>query len=204
MSKAITGAALATALGACLAAGPWAAAVAGVVTFTGAYMNINPPATPGGRCDPGERLASGGPGGASGTSNLGSFDPTISHCITPPLPTTYDDGIFSFQFSPGNTLTGTYDGVLTLSGVAGTFNNVQNYTVTGGTGEFAGASGTFTGSGTLMFLPGSPPLAQSSQTFEGRLDLPGVPEPSTWMMLILGVAGLGATLRRDRRREASV
>jgi hypothetical protein len=31
---------------------------------------------------------------------------------------------------------------------------------------------------------------------------PGVPEPSTWAMMLLGVAGLGATLRSTRRKPA--
>ena len=52
-----------------------------------------------------------------------------------------------------------------------------------------------------------------AQLFATRLDVvgalpvgPGVPEPATWAVLILGFAGVGATLRRHsrRRREATL
>ncbi|MBW6528684.1 PEPxxWA-CTERM sorting domain-containing protein [Sphingomonas sp. RHCKR7] len=58
-------------------------------------------------------------------------------------------------------------------------------------------------------LSGSPfpelPPAQGPVTYDGAYDplkLGAVPEPGTWMTLILGMALVGGALRRDRRRRA--
>src|SRR6476659_4151233 len=78
------------------------------VALSGSFQNTNLPASPAGRCAPAALTVSIGPGSGmvSGNSNLGSFTPTASHCINPPLPTTYFNGLFSFDFGAGEFLTG--------------------------------------------------------------------------------------------------
>lgn len=138
---------------------------------------------------------------ASGTSNFGSFTPTLSHCIDlPPSltgPTVFDLGEFEFAFLSGDLLTGTYSGTLTPFS-PGVFSIFQTHLVTGGTGLFAGATGSFDSMGTLSFPMGRPTV---NQTFEGTLILPAVPEPATWAMMIGGFALIGGRLRFRRRRE---
>ena len=41
---------------------------------------------------------------------------------------------------------------------------------------------------------------QAPQTLYATVNIAAVPEPSTWAMMIIGVGGLGALLRRDRAR----
>jgi hypothetical protein len=170
-------------------------AVAAPVQFSGTFANQNPPAAVNGRCAPAARTVSFGPGIApvSGSSNLGDFIPNGSHCINPPLPKSYFDGVFTFDFGLGDVLTGTYSGTLSATPDPSRFANVQDFIVTGGTGRFAGFGGSFQGVGTVVFAPASPP--SSTQTLRGTLTAP-VPEPGTWAMMIAGFALTGVALRR--------
>lgn len=170
-------------------------ALAGTVAFSGSYSNQNPPAEQSGRCAPAARTVTFGPSiaPASGSSSLGSFAPSGSHCITPPLPTSYSDGLFSFDFGSGDVLTGTYSGTLTATAVPGQFANTQDYIVTGGSGRYAQAEGSFQGVGTVTFAPEA--LPSSLQTLSGSITAPGIPEPATWAMLIGGFGMLGFAAR---------
>src|SRR6185437_11022893 len=105
------------------AAGPAAAAT---LSFTGTEGNTNPPAQTGGRCAP-ALTVSIGPAGAVGTSNLGGFTPTQSHCLNAPPPVSYYDGQFDFAFDAGDSLSGVYTGTLSASGTPGLFDNLQNF-----------------------------------------------------------------------------
>ncbi|WP_372781140.1 PEPxxWA-CTERM sorting domain-containing protein [Phenylobacterium sp.] len=177
-----------------------APSLAAVVLFSGTQSNVNFPASPAGRCaSSGAFTVTIQPGSvsSSGTSNLGAFDAIESHCIVPPLPAPYTLGQFDYEFGGGDSLIGTYDGALTATATPGLFNNVQNFVVTGGTGRFAGASGAFTGNGTVQF---GPTTASSVITFDTHLNLPGVPEPGTWALMVGGFGMLGAGLRSARRR----
>ena len=135
---------------------------------------------------------------SSGTSNFGTFTPTLSHCIQLPLatvgPTAFDLGEFLFEFESGDILFGTYSGYLSPS-APGLFSVDQTHIVSGGTGLFFGATGSFTSSGLLSFRTGRPAV---QQTFAGSLNLPAVPEPSIWAMLLLGFGGIGLALRRRK------
>lgn len=175
---------------------------AATVAFSGKYQNSNPPASPTGRCAPAARTVSIGPADASGTSVLGNFTPTTSHCIPHMPPSAYTDGLFSFDFGAGNLLKGTYSGTLSASADPTVFNNVQNFTVTGGTGSFLNASGSFTGTGTVTFAAGALPFAQ--ETLSGTLNVPGIPEPGAWAMMIGGFALAGGACRTRRGREAPI
>lgn len=181
------------------AAGPAAAVV--TIPFDGARSNVDAPGPASPRC--GSRTTANvvhNPPAATsvGVSNLGAFTPTLSHCIQLPLsnsaPNTFDLGQFTFDFGMGDTLFGTYSGVLNFLAPR-VYEVSQTHVFTGGTGYYFGATGGIESSGTLSFLTGRPTV---EQTFAGEIVLGGVPEPSVWLTLILGFGVIGAAMRRRR------
>lgn len=177
-----------------MAAAPVAAAI---VAFTGSEHNTTNYPQPSPACsEPQAQVSFGAADNAVGTSNLGSFATTQTHCIALPPPANYNDGLFSYAFAQGDTLMGTYFGTLSFSVTPGLLDNIQYYAVTGGSGRFLGASGSFTGIGTLDLRPGANLFSQ--QNFNGSLALPAVPEPATWLMLIAGFGLIGFVLRRQK------
>ena len=135
--------------------------------------------------------------GGTGSSNLGAF--TYSHQIclsgaSGPLAGSYlaDFGTATFF----GALTGTASptatpGIATLD---------LTYSILGGTGAFDGASGFFSGIATTD--------ARTRPTiftlnFDGSLLAPSVPEPGSWVLLLLGFAGMGVRLRRERDKLKS-
>lgn len=101
-------------------------------------------------------------------------------------------GAGSFSFSRGvSSLSGT----LTTAAApeAGGPGFELSYFVTAGTGAYAG----MTGSGNaLVRLLGDPNLPPTPYLEAGIMNL--VPEPSTWMLALAGLAALGALQRRRR------
>src|SRR4051812_35101031 len=98
---------------------------AGSIAFSGDFSNRNAPAAPGGRCTALTVNIGNGPPPffAAGTSSVGAFTAAQSHCLDsgpPILPgaadVPYYDGLFTFTFSDGKTLSGIYDGLLSNSG----------------------------------------------------------------------------------------
>lgn len=174
------------------------AAQAGVRTFTGTRMNVDAPGPAAARC--GMRATANIRPSANSTSegqsNLGAFVPILSHCIqlplTPPTPTPFDLGEFSFDFGGGNVLLGTYSGVVSFAS-PGVFNINQTHLVTGGLGKFLNATGSFDSAGQLTFPGGRPTVSQS---FSGLIEAPGIPEPASWAMMIGGFGLAGAAMRR--------
>jgi hypothetical protein len=169
-----------------------AAAQAQTLDFTGARENVNPLAAPGtGRCAPAYfNTVSIAPGALSstGTSNIGSFSSTQSHCITSAPPTPLLDGRFTYTFRGGDTIFGTYTGSTTAAAAPGTFNATEHLLVTGGTGRFVGASGALTEMGTLQLVGGNGvfsgavagPLNASTTTATGTFGTAfGVPSAAT-------------------------
>ncbi len=179
-----------------LAIGAAVPAQAAILAFTGTEMNDTPTPTPSGLCGAGQLLVSFSPATAitSGSSNFGSFGPSMTHCLTPP-PTTYSGGVFQFDFAAGDEFSGTYSGFFSPTAVPNVLNSTVNYIVTSGTGRFLGATGTVQGVGTLDRNPATP---INNLTLSGVLNLPAVPEPSTWALMLFGFTGLGAMLRRRR------
>ena len=171
-----------------------------VLEFSGTRSNVDSPGAPAARCGGQTTISirNAPPGATStGTSNLGAFTATMSHCINlPPSltgPTPYGLGEFVFDFGSGNTLFGTYDGQLLPAG-SGLFNLTQIHLVTGGTGQYAGASGTLTNNGQLTLGQGQP---RATHTITGRILAP-VPEPGTWLMMLLGFGLVGWGMRRHQ------
>ena len=75
----------------------------------------------------------------------------------------------------------------------------RTFTILGGTGIFNGSSGAMTGAGSSLFTPGATPPVSFSVAGQGVMSVPfasPVPEPATWLMLLIGFAGIGAALRR--------
>lgn len=185
-------------------------ASAAIVAFSGTRANVNPISAPGtGRCAP-MNTVSIAPGvlSSTGSSNFGSFGSTQSHCI-PGAPSPTDpiraitDGIAQYDFAAGDTLFGTYTGTATLA--AGIITGVENYIAASGTGRFAGATGSWQTVGPLAFgpNPNAPGVVGNyNGVFSGTLNLPAVPEPSSWMLLVGGFGIVGAVARR--RRGAAV
>lgn len=179
---------------------------AATLAFTGNFGNSNLPASAGGRCAGLTVTISNGPAPlfAAGTTNLGDFTATQSHCLNGPPPIAagapsvgYFDGLFTFSFAGGASLSGTYYGSLSNSGVTGIVDNVQHFAVTGGTGVYAGATGSFLGTGDIRFI-GGPPVARLTFS-EGRIDAPSVPEPASWGLMLGGFGAIGAAMRHRRQ-----
>jgi hypothetical protein len=140
----------------CLVASLLATPVAAqTLEITGTRENANPLSPPGsGRCAPAYfNTVDIAPGATSstGNSNLGTFTSTQSHCIVTAPPTAIADGAFTYTFSTGETLTGTYAGSVDATGTPGQFLATENLVFTGGTGRFTNASGTITDNGPLSF-----------------------------------------------------
>lgn len=127
---------------------------------------------------------------AFGSSNLGDFSVNQSHCIVPPLPSPFFDGVFEWSFENGASLLGTYSGLLSESGTPGVFALAGDYLITGGTGRFGRATGAFTTEGTLSFPSGLP---TAFQRFDGFVD---VPEPAVAALFGLGALAVGRARRQ--------
>jgi PEP-CTERM motif len=175
---------------------------AGALDFNGTRSNISPGGTFGGRCGDSALTISFGPGAfaASGSTNLGNFVYTASHCIDGPPPGAYYNGLFAWDFGDG-VLNGTYHGLLEATSTPGQFALSETLAFTGGSGRFAGASGGASAAGILLFGTYDSGFASYGATaFRGSLDVPAIPEPGTvalWAAGGLALAGVAVRRRRN-------
>jgi len=100
-------------------------------------------------------------GGGTAT-HLGKYTEHITMQIN--LPTRHSMGAATFTAANGDTLTATVEGQATPAS-PGVVSIVEVYTITGGTGRFAGATGTFTLESTANQATGV-----SSGAFSGVID----------------------------------
>ena len=177
---------------------------ADTVTFTGSRYEEAPAASPGGRCSPALTLiVNPNIGVATGTSNLGSFTADENACFIAPFPVSISDGVFTFTFDNGDTLTGTFSGIATrvnLPAGGHLLSIDQNYLIMRGSGSFIDATGGFSETGTGM---STGVYAINNYTFEGAItgpNLTAVPEPGT--LVLFGTGFLGAMVRFRRSRTA--
>ena len=169
------------------------------VSFFGTLSRSNPPPGPGGRCAPALTIINDnvGSNSSTGLSNLGAFLNTASACLIPPLPTTTYDGVWLFDFAGGDSLYGTGSSEVGLTATPGVFSIHGYFAVTGGSGSMLNATGAFEEFGTLD-RRGAMALADGE--FRGMLNLPAVPEPSNWALLLGGLVAVGAAARRRSDR----
>ena len=106
------------------------------------------------------------------------------------------NGTFSMKFADGNALSGNLfeDTSKTVMGV-GPF--TQTYTFTGGTGEFAGATGSLSGAG----LGGANGFTTSGS---GTINAPAIPEPASFALAGLGIAVMAVCRRRRRHCKGEI
>ena len=141
-------------------------------------------------------------GVASGTSNLGAITADENACFIPPFPVSIADGVFTFTFDDGDTLTGRFSGIATrvnipTGGHLLTIN--QDYIVTGGTDSFTDATGDISETGTGM---STGIYAINNYTFEGAItapDLKATQEPTTLALFSTGFAGVMVKFGRARK-----
>ena len=73
------------------------------------------------------------------------------------------------------------------------------FSITGGTGLFAGATGSLLANGQVTFLPGG--FTNSTLNFTGTITT--VPEPATLVLLGTGLAGVATKVRKRRKANDS-
>ena len=176
-----------------------APAAAALIPFNATRTNSGPVVPiAGGPCAPGLTLPflPGAPTFNQGTSNLGDFAATINECPVGPPPAPNANSPWLFEFDNG-TLFGTKFGNPT-GPIAGGFGFVSTFTILGGTGFFAGATGGFTGVGDVVFARS--PLA--IETLTGSVDI-DVPEPAAITLFGLGTLAFAGAMQVRRRRSAT-
>lgn len=146
----IAGAALVTSFAGCKdASGPTSE------VYTASFSSVGV-AAPGERC-----LALTVSIAGPGTSTPGGALTTVqSHCINPAgaNPLLFDGGVYTFTYSGGRSITGTYSGTMVPTASPTVFALDGAFTITGGTGEFAGATGGGDASGTTDVVSGAATL----------------------------------------------
>ena len=167
-------------------------AVAAELVFTGFATATARPAMAA-ACAPLFRGEASGPG----TSTLGNF--TYSHDVCTPGMNGPLSGTFVLDFGGSLLGGGLVGSSLAREGVTGLFDQQFTYTVLSGTGLFSGATGSFMNVGTVDVRNAPPSVL--TLNFNGLINAPNVPEPSTWAMMLVGFGLIGGAMRSPRRRQ---
>lgn len=166
---------------------------ADVLSFTGSVTGLSALVGADPTCAPLQFRSRIDPATTVGTSSLGSFTYSTSTCLSPGGASSF--GTFIIDFGV-DALSGTFDGGSTPTATPGISDTSWLFTILGGTGRFAGASGTFDGTG-ISDARTRP--THVSIDFAGSIDAPAVPEPASWMLMILGFGAMGLGARRKGR-----
>jgi hypothetical protein len=175
-----------------VAARPAQAAIfpfSGTVTGSSVLIGADP------SCAPATFRSAIDPASTVGTSSLGAFTLSTSTCLTPGGSASFCTFIISFG---ADGFSGSFDGGSTPTATPGISDVAWLYTILTGTGRFAGATGTLNATGTAD--------ARSRPTqvlinFDGNINAPAVPEPGTWMLMLVGFGGIGLTIHRNGRQR---
>ena len=110
--------------------------------------------------------------GTGQITHLGRFTTAQSHCVdlTGTDPLAFTDGIFTFTAANGDTIFGIYSGRLVPTATPGLFQVDGEFTIEGGTGRFANASGGGDASGEVNLTD---PTLPATVIFDGSISTVG-------------------------------
>lgn len=166
------------------------AASATILNFTGTVTGVSTLIGADPTCAPLQFRSNINPTSTVGHSNLGDFTYSTTTCLN--VGGSISNGSFTIDFGT-DSFSGTFDGGSTPSAITGISNTAWLFTILSGTGRFAGASGVFDGAGIADARTRPTHVAIS---FIGDINAPAVPEPASWMLMLVGFAGVGLALRR--------
>lgn len=162
------------------------------LSFTGQVTGVSTLIGADPTCAPLQFRAVINPSSTVGHSSLGDFTYSTNTCLAPAGPNAPSFGTFTIDFGI-DSFSGSFDGGSTLSHTPGISDTSWLFTVLSGTGRFEGASGTFEGAGLADARTRPTHVAIS---FIGDINAPAVPEPATWLLMILGFGAAGLSMRR--------
>jgi hypothetical protein len=168
------------------------------VPFNGTITGIGS-AGPDSTCAPSTARGILDPSASTGTSTIGSFNYGHNWCFNGPSGPI--NGAFDLFFG-ADTVHGTLTGMASPSGTIGLTNLDLAYTILSGTGAFSGATGSFGGIATADARGRTPSSPLFTLNFTGNIAAPGLPEPGTWALMLLGFGAMGTVMRRKTAGHA--